>query len=64
MAKKRSTSGKRRKSKNTSKSQELNVNIIGTIIFSVLLAVLLYMNSGEIGQKLNEVLGGLMKKIM
>ncbi len=60
MAKKRSTSGKRRKSKNTSKSQELNVNIIGTIIFSVLLAVLLYMNSGEIGQKLNEVLGGLM----
>ena len=60
MAKKRSTSGKRRKSKNTSKSQELNLNIIGTIIFSVLLAVLLYMNSGEIGQKLNEVLGGLM----
>ena len=60
MAKKRSTSGKRKKSKNTSKSQELNLNIIGTIIFSVLLAVLLYMNSGEMGQKLNEVLGGLM----
>ena len=55
--KKRNTSGKRRKS---NKSQELNLNIIGTIIFSVLLAVLLYTNSGEVGQKLNEILGGLM----
>ena len=38
----------------------MNLSVIGTIIFSVLLAVLLYTNSGEIGQKLNEVLGGLM----
>ena len=56
-AKRKSTSGKRRKSSN---SQDLNLNIIGTIIFSVLLAVLLYTNSGTLGQTLNEVLGGLM----
>lgn len=47
--------------KNTAKNkQDMNLSIIGTIIFSVLLAVLLYTNSGEIGQKLNEILGGLM----
>ena len=60
MAKRKSTSGKRRKSKKTNHSQDLNLNIIGTIIFSILLAVLLYTNSGTIGQTLNEVLGGLM----
>ena len=59
-AKRRSTSGKRRKNKKTNHSQELNLNIIGTIIFSILLAVLLYTNSGTVGQTLNEVLGGLM----
>lgn len=59
-AKGKSTSGKRRKSKKSSNSQDLNLNIIGTIIFSVLLAVLLYTNSGTLGQTLNEVLGGLM----
>lgn len=46
--------------KNNNKQQDMNLSVIGTIIFSVLLAVLLYTNSGEIGQKLNEVLGGLM----
>ncbi len=60
-AKRRVTSKKRKSTaKRASKNQELNLNIIGTIIFSILLAVLLYMNSGELGQKLNEVLGGLM----
>ena len=56
-SKRKSTSGKRKKSSN---NQDLNLNIRGTIIFSILLAVLLYKNSGEVGQKLNEVLGGLM----
>ena len=60
MAKKRNTTRKKAGNKRNTKSQELNLNIIGTIVFSVLLAVLLYMNSGEIGQKLNEILGGLM----
>ena len=57
---KRRKKGTTRKSKRTSKNQDLNISVIGTIIFSVLLAVLLYTNSGTIGQKLNEVLGGLM----
>ena len=48
------------KSKRKNNKQEINLSVIGTIVFSVLLAVLLYTNSGEIGQKLNEVLGGLM----
>ena len=59
-AKRRNTSGKRKKSRKSSQSQDLNLNIIGTIIFSILLAVLLYTNSGTVGQTLNEVLGGLM----
>ena len=55
-AKRKSTSGKRRKSKKSSNSQDLNLNIIGTIIFSVLLAVLLYTNSGTLGQAVSPVL--------
>lgn len=60
-AKRKSTSGKKGKTVQSkkNKNQELNLNIIGTIVFSILLAVLLYTNSGELGQKLNEVLGGL-----
>ena len=54
----RSTTASRAKRANN--KQDMNLSIIGTIIFSVLLAVLLYTNSGEIGQKLNELLGGLM----
>ena len=46
-----------RKSKN---QKDANLIVVGIIIFSVLLAVLLYTNSGTIGLKLNEVLGGLM----
>ena len=48
------------KSKRKNNKQAINLKVIGTLVFSVLLAVLLYTNSGEIGQKLNEVLGGLM----
>lgn len=48
------------RTKKTANKQDMNIGVIGTIIFSVLLAILLYTNSGEIGQKLNEVLGGLM----
>ena len=51
---------KNRKNKNKKNNkQSLNVAIIGTIIFSILLAVLLYTNSGSVGIKLNEILGGL-----
>ena len=42
------------------KKQTVDLKVIGTIVFSVLLAVLLYANSGAVGEKLNEVLGGMM----
>ncbi len=44
----------KRKNKNN-----LDISVIVIMIFSVLLAAILYTNSGEIGQKLNEILGGL-----
>ena len=52
---------KRKSNYNTrnSKNNDMNFMVIGTIIFSFLLAVLLYLNSGAVGQKLNEVFGGL-----
>ena len=56
MARRRKNSKNKYKKKN---KQSLNAAILGTIIFSVLLAVLLYANSGSIGIKLNEFLGGL-----
>ncbi len=56
MAKKKT---KRRFKKSTKKSN-LDLSIIGIIVFSILLAILLYTNSGTLGKKLNEVLGGMM----
>ncbi len=56
MAKRKKRSYKRKANKNN----DVNLTVIGTIVFSVLLAVLLYTNSGPLGQKLNEILGGLM----
>ena len=52
---------KRKSNYNTrnNKNNDMNFMVIGTIIFSFLLAVLLYLNSGTVGQKLNEVFGGL-----
>lgn len=58
--KRKYTRRKNYQTRSKSKSNEMNLAVIGTIIFSILLAVLLYTNSGAIGQKLNEVLGGLM----
>ena len=64
MAKRRKTRNTTRKTNSKSKryngKQSMNSAVIGIIIFSVLLAVLLYTNSGTVGTKLNEVLGGLM----
>lgn len=59
MARKRRKTQAKGKRK-TTYNNEVNFQIIGTIIFSVLLGVLLCTNSGEIGKKLNEVLGGFM----
>ena len=51
---------KNTRSKAQARREHLNISVIATIVFSVLLAVLLYTNSGTVGQNLNEVLGGLM----
>ena len=50
---------KRKYTKKSKQKEQLELKIIGTIILSVLLAVLLYANSGTLGQTLNEVLGGM-----
>ena len=60
MAKRKRKYTKRNTNNNSrSNNNETNFAVIGTIIFSILLAVLLYTNSGTVGQKLNEILGGL-----
>lgn len=51
---------KRKKYRKRRKNSDIDLKAIGTIIFSVLLAVLLYTNSGTLGEKLNEVFGGMM----
>lgn len=51
---------KKRKYHKRRTDDTLTIKIIGTIVFSVLLAILLYTNSGVLGQKLNEILGGMM----
>ena len=51
---------KRKYTRRKQKKDDIDLKIIGVIVFSVLLAVLLYANSGQLGEKLNEVLGGMM----
>ena len=59
--KKKGTVGRPRKDARNKKSrQSVNLTVIGIIVFSVLLAAILYTNSGTAGQKVNEVLGGLL----
>ena len=50
---------KRKSTSNTRNNKDVNFIVIGTIVFSFILAILLYLNSGIVGQKLNEVFGGL-----
>ena len=51
---------KKRKYHKRKTDDALTAKVIGTIVFSVLLAILLYTNSGALGQKLNEIFGGMM----
>ena len=64
MAKKKtnkSTKGsKSTKKYNKSKNSNMDLVVLGMIILSVLLAVLIYTNSGYMGKYLNEFLGGMM----
>ena len=51
---------KRRYKKRKKQTSQLDITIVGLIIFSILLAVLIYTKSGIIGSKLNEILGGML----
>ena len=51
---------KRKYRRRKRKNDEMNAKVIGIIVFSVLLAILLFTNSGTLGSKLNEILGGMM----
>ncbi len=50
----------KRKYKKRKKDNNIDLKVIGTIIASILLAILIYANSGELGSKLSDVLGGMM----
>ena len=51
---------KKRKYQKRKKDESLDVKVIGIIIASVLLAILIYANSGSLGAKLSDFLGGMM----
>ena len=51
---------KKRKYQKRKKDNSLDVKVIGIIIASVLLAILIYANSGSLGLKLSDTLGGMM----
>ena len=49
----------KRKYKKRKKDNSIDLKVIGTIIASILLAILIYANSGELGSRLSDVLGGM-----
>ena len=51
---------KRTSKKNKKTDSKIDLTVVGLIIFSILLAVLIYTKSGVVGIKLNEILGGMM----
>ena len=51
---------KKRKYQKRKKDNSLDVKVIGTIIISILLAILIYSNSGSLGSNLSDILGGMM----
>ena len=51
---------KRRYKKRKKTASRLDIVVVTLIVFSILLAVLIYTKSGTIGIKLNEILGGIM----
>ena len=50
---------KRKSRKRKQKSNFTDIRIIGLILFSVLFAVLIYTNSGQLGKTMNEIFGGM-----
>lgn len=51
---------KKRRYKKRKTASKLDLAVVILIVFSILLAVLIYTKSGVIGLKLNEILGGMM----
>ena len=51
---------KKRKYQKRKKDNSLDLKVIGTIIISILLAILIYANSGSLGSNLSDILGGMM----
>ena len=51
---------KRKKYKRRKKDNSIDLKVIGTIIISILLAILIYSNSGTLGSTLSDALGGMM----
>ena len=51
---------KKRKYKKRKKDNSLDLKVIGTILISILLAILIYANSGTLGSSLSDMLGGMM----
>ncbi len=50
---------KRRNRKSKKSASKLDIAVVSIIMFSILLAVLIYTKSGVVGAKLNEILGGM-----
>ena len=51
---------KRRYKRTKTRGSKIDVVVVSLIILSILLAVLIYTKSGVVGNKLNEVLGGML----
>ena len=51
---------KKRKYRKRKKTNSIDLKVIGTIIISILLAILIYANSGSLGSSLSDALGGMM----
>ena len=60
MAKAKRSNGKRKYTKSKKKQEKLDLAVVGMIIISILLAVLIYTQSGYIGEHLSPLLGGIM----
>ena len=58
MANRKSSKGSRNRNSRRKKNN-IDLSIVGTILLSILLAVLLFTNSGVLGKTLNECLGGM-----
>ena len=50
---------KRKYKKRTKKTQSIDLMALGTVIFSIIIAVLVYTKSGYVGENISDLLGGM-----